>query len=469
MFWIGILYFAEGFPLGIFYELFPVYFRQQNIALSDIGLLSLLGLSWTFKFIWAPAIDYFRHHRRWMFSVDIAMGLVMLLFAFQAGFAPWLLYAIGLFTLLSATNDIAIDGYTIEMLNKNELGLANGLRIGFYRVGMLASGFILVLSDYLDWTGAYLCAAAVLFLTAFVCLKAPKEKDISVDKSISVLQELLTLLRNPLYFLLAILFLSGLILGALKFTYSAAILLSSAFVILIGAKVFLQKNEDTRFEKGPMFGALLEILRRPYILPVILFVLIFKLADSSMGFMVKPFWVDAGFSASEIGLVSVNLGIGLSIAGGIAGGWYTDRVGIFRGLWVLGLLQAFSNLGYAFAAHVIPITETVVAIPMTHTVIIYSASAIESFTGGLGTAAFLAFLMAIVNKQHSATEYALLSSLFALSRSVAGWAGGYGAETMGYSDYFLLTFFLAFPAYLLLHWVNKMLKYASTNKDWAQN
>jgi PAT family beta-lactamase induction signal transducer AmpG len=89
----------------------------------------------------------------------------------------------------------------------------------------------------------------------------------------------------------------------------------------------------------------------------------------------------------------------------------------------------------------------------------YLASAIESFTGGLGTAAFLAFLMSIVNKRRSATEYALLSSVFALSRSVSGWAGGYGAETMGYADYFLLTFFLAFPAYLLLPWVKKMMAY----------
>ena len=84
---------------------------------------------------------------------------------------------------------------------------------------------------------------------------------------------------------------------------------------------------------------------------------------------------------------------------------------------------------------------------------LYSASAAESFTGGLGTAAFLAFLMAIVDKRHSATEYALLSSVFALSRSVAGWASGFGAQQMGYAPYFLLTFFLSFPAYALLPWV----------------
>ena len=98
----------------------------------------------------------------------------------------------------------------------------------------------------------------------------------------------------------------------------------------------------------------MELLRRPGIVPVLLFILVFKLGDAAMGFMVKPFWVDAGFTAAQIGLVSVNIGLVLSIAGGIAGGWYTDRVGIFRALWVLGLAQAVSNLGYWAAALVLP-------------------------------------------------------------------------------------------------------------------
>jgi PAT family beta-lactamase induction signal transducer AmpG len=208
-----------------------------------------------------------------------------------------------------------------------------------------------------------------------------------------------------------------------------------------------------------MFGALMELVARPHIWPVLAFILIFKLGDASMGFMVKPFWVDAGFTATEIGLVSVNIGLGLSIAGGIAGGWYTDRAGIFKALWALGLAQALSNLGYAFAAWTIPHGPGV-SPELWHRAVLYSASAAESFTGGLGTAAFLAFLMAIVDRRHSATEYALLSSVFALSRSVAGWASGHGAEAMGYAPYFLLTFFLSFPAYALLPWVKRMLAYA---------
>ena len=209
-----------------------------------------------------------------------------------------------------------------------------------------------------------------------------------------------------------------------------------------------------------MFGALMELLNRPAIVPVLLFILIFKLPDAAMGFMVKPFWVDSGFSAAQIGLVSVNIGLVLSIAGGVTGGWITDRIGIFSALWILGLAQALSNLGYWIAAGIIPLAGAgaVAAIPFEHKAILYAASATESFTGGLGTAAFLAFLMAIVQKERAATEYALLSSVFALSRSVAGWVGGIGAQSMGYANWFLLTVFLAIPAYLLLPWVRRMLR-----------
>ena len=118
-------------------------------------MLSLLGLAWTLKFLWAPAIDYWRHHRRWMAVVDVAMGFAMLYFAVQSGFGPSVWIAIGVFTALSATNDMAVDGYTIEYLDSDELGLANGIRIGLYRVGMLASGFVLMLSDSLGWPGAF--------------------------------------------------------------------------------------------------------------------------------------------------------------------------------------------------------------------------------------------------------------------------------------------------------------------------
>ncbi len=472
MFWVAILYFSEGFPLGIFYDLFPVQFRQQGVALSEIGFLSLLGLSWTLKFIWAPAVDHYRHHRRWMVVVDVLMGLVILVFAIESQFGSWVWFAVGCFTLLSATNDIAIDGYTIELLKRDELGLANGLRIGFYRVGMFASGFILILSATIGWSGAYLVAAVLLCLCGAICLFAPKEKSAPKRKSLTLFSELLSIVRHPTALGAILLFLLGtlwLIDRGAKWSENRPSfwMVSTALVGLLFIGGLLsgrsqttsnKKHSLSAFTEGPMFGTFMGMIQRPHFAQIILFVLIFKLADSSMGFMIKPFWVDLGFTPEQIGLVSVNMGLGLSILGGIAGGWYTDRTSIFKSLWLLGLFQAISNLGYAFAAWHIPLQSAGALIPFQHKALVYSASAIESFTGGLGTAAFLAFLMAIVDKKHSATEYALLSSVFALSRSFAGWAGGFGAESLGYAPYFFLTFFLAFPAYLLLPWVKKVLR-----------
>jgi PAT family beta-lactamase induction signal transducer AmpG len=457
LFWVGVLYFAEGFPLGIFFDIFPVHFRQMGVDLRAIGVMSLLGLAWSLKFLWAPAIDHFRHHRRWMATVDIAMAAIMGLFALGMGAGPWAWVAIGLFTTLSATNDIAIDGFTIELLDRDEMGIANGFRIGFYRAGMLAAGLLLVLSDYLGWAGAYGLAGILLAALAACCLAAPRERKGAERKPGAVAAEFRALANHPGLAIPALLLFAGLLAGATRHAVIAAGLLALALAMVVAQHYRKAPAAEKVVHDGPVFGAFISLLNRPYFLPVVAFILIFKLADTTIGFMIKPFWVDAGFSASEIGLVSVNLGLFFSILGGLVGGWFTDRVGIFHGLWILGLAQAVSNLGYAGAAYVIPHTGTITEVADLHRALIYSASALESFTQGLGTGAFLAFLMAIVDKSRAATEYAILSSLFALSRSIAGWAGGYGAAHLGYADFFLLTFLFGLPAYALLPWVKRIL------------
>lgn len=470
MFWVGILYFAEGFPYGMFYDVFPVYFRQQGVDLKTIGLLGLLGLVWSLKFVWAPAVDYFRHHRRWIFCMDVLMGGILLMFASQLHDSSWgwMVFWLFLFALFSATSDIAIDGYTIELLDKRELGLANGIRIAVYRVGILGSGFVLILSGQFSWALGYLVGGLILCLFGSLCLAAPREKEYQTGSLDAIKSELIILLRHPggmavvyLFFLCCLWLLDTRLAFSSGKPYFGPVLLMMTGGAALASYLYVKKwnraNNSLREElnQGPLFGAVFELIQRPAIIPLVLFILSFKLGDTSMGFMVKPFWVDSGFSATEIGLISVNIGLGLSIAGGLVGGWFTDRFGIFKGLWVLGLLQAVSNLGYAAAAMIIPAGDG--PVELIYRVMIYGASMVESFTGGLGNGPFLAFLMSIVNKQRAASEYALLSSIFALSRQVSYWASGYGAQSMGYAAYFALTFFLAFPAYLLLPWVKRTL------------
>jgi len=377
--WIALLYFAEGFPFGIVNDNLPVYFRVHGVALRTIGLMQgLLGMPWTWKVLWAPLVDRAGHSRRWIVGALLTMGVLMAalpaLDPASPGTALWALLLC--LTIVSATQDIAIDAYSIGLLERGEEGVANGVRVSAYRAALIVGGGGLVaVADRTGWGTVFASAGLILFALGAASSRAPM---IAVEST-----------APPPWL--------------------------------------------------PTFRAW---LARPGAVGVFLFVLTYKLGDASMGPMVKPFWIDRGLTVTEIGLVSTTLGVALSVLGALCGGAFTSRFGVFRGLWVLGLAQAFSNLGYAAAAAT-----------GAGRMGIYAASAVESFSGGLGTAAFLAFLMRACQKEQAATQYALLSALFNLTRTVANMASGFGAERFGYAVFFAFTFLLSFPAYLLLPWV----------------
>jgi MFS transporter, PAT family, beta-lactamase induction signal transducer AmpG len=179
------------------------------------------------------------------------------------------------------------------------------------------------------------------------------------------------------------------------------------------------------------------------------------LGDLAMGPMVRPFWLDRGLSTTEIGLITGSLGIIASIIGGLAGGLFMVRYGIFHGVWFLGLWQSVSNLTYVWVA----------AYPETGHWGIYIASFIESFCAGLGTSAFLAFLMSISKKQFSATQYAIFSALFRVSGILAGSFSGWVTEGLGYAQYFLLTFFLSLPAFAFIFHARRWIPSDNTTPD----
>jgi MFS transporter, PAT family, beta-lactamase induction signal transducer AmpG len=156
--------------------------------------------------------------------------------------------------------------------------------------------------------------------------------------------------------------------------------------------------------------------------------------------MVRPFWLASGLSLDEIGLITGTLGILASIVGGLTGGFFMVRYGTFHGLWFLGLWQSLSNLTYVWIA----------VYPQSGHFGVYVASAVESFCAGLGTSAFLAFLMSISKKEFSATQYAVFSALFRVTGIIAGSLSGWATEHMGYAHYFALTFFLSLPAFLFI-------------------
>lgn len=375
---VALLYFVQGAPVAILWEALPVYLRLQGISLRAIGGLRLLELPYSLKFFWSPLVHRYGDRRLWvcgcMFGVALAVGLLPLVDAAHPGLL--LLGLLLALTTLSATQDVAIDSYTVGLVTREEEGAANGVRASAYRVALVAiGGGTVLLASVFPWGALYFCAAIVFALLGFSVLLSPR----------------------------------------------------------------LDLPEEAR---SHWLAGFTDWIGTWSAVPLVLFVLTYKLGEFAIGPMVKPFWVDQGRSVFEIGLVPTTFGIVLSVAGSLAGGGFISRYGTFHGIWALGLLQSVSNLGYAL-----------VAWGELGRAGLYSASVIESFTGGLGTAAFLAFLMNVCDKEHATVQYAFLSSVFSLTGRLIGGISGIGAERLGYGNYFALTFLISLPAFAMLPWI----------------
>ncbi len=376
--WVGLLYFAEGLPLGIAIDVLPVYFRVHGLSLEAVGFLSLLGLPWTLKVLWAPLVDRVGERRHWIAGAAASMAALLAVLPLLPPAEPTLLLWVTLlaFTTLSATQDIAIDAWTIGVLEPGEEGPGNGVRVMAYRAALIAAGGgLVVLAGRERWPLAFGLGAAMMATLAVAALRAPSGAGPSASTT----------------------------------------------------------------QPHHVFGPLTAWLARPAGVALIIFVMTFKLGDAALGPMVKPFWLDRGLSVEEIGFVSTTLGTVATVLGALAGGWLVRRWGIVPALWGLGALQALSNLGYAAVAFSDLGREA-----------LWGASLVESATGGLGTASFLAFLMSVCERERAATEYALLSALFGLGRTLAGTLSGLAAARFGYAAFFATTFVLALPAFALI-------------------
>jgi PAT family beta-lactamase induction signal transducer AmpG len=379
--WIAAFYFASGFPFGVVNMTMPVYLRSRGVGLDEIGhLVGAAGAAWVFKFAWAPFVDRFGTRKHWIVGTQLLLGAGILAIALvDPARAGAVLFAVLVaIAVLSATQDISLDAYAIEVFEERELGPVNGVRVPAYRIGLLAaSGLLVALAGVAGWSIVFVAGALVMLAIGLLSSRAPETPHLAA-----------------------------------------------------------------RHE--PLWRPLVALLELPHVWAVLLFVPLFKLGDSAMQVMAQTFLVDAGLSLAEIGTLGT-LGIGAVIVGSLIGGWLITRWGIFRALWVLGLVQAFSNLGYWLAASHAELAW-----------LVWAAKAFEDFSAGLGTAAFLAFLMSVCEKRYAATQFALLSALFGLTRQIAVWISGSLTQRMGYADYFLLTFVLAFPAFALLPWIHRM-------------
>jgi len=400
---IAILFlgFSSGMPLLLTFSTLSIWLAEDGISKSTIGLFALVGMPYSLKFIWAPLIDRLHlpiltrrlgRRRGWAILTQLALIVGIIgLGTNDPNKGAWAMAAWAMFvTFASASQDVVIDAYRVEILEERQYGAGAAMIVAGYRIGMLASGAgALFLADAFSWFWVYVAMAALMVVGMATVLLNP-EPDLGDDAPAPG--------------------------GA----------------------------NPVQWVRQAVFEPFAEFLHRGGWLPILLFVVFYKFGDSLAGIMAGPFYVEIGFSKSEIASVSKIFGLGATLLGGFLGGLLVVRRGIMESLLWCGLLQMFSNLMFAVQAMV------------GHDISMLAVTiAVENVAGGMGTAAFVAYLSSLCNIAYTATQYALLSSLMALARTALSAPGGALADSTSWVSFFLITTIAALPGLALLWWLIK--------------
>jgi MFS transporter, PAT family, beta-lactamase induction signal transducer AmpG len=376
----SVLYFSEGLPFGIVKDFVPMYLRFKHVDLTSIGLLNIVAFAWTFKFLWSPLIDELGTYRRWIATAVAAITLALAGMVVAQSLGPLFYGLVALLAIASATQDMAVDAFTIRATPQKMLGPVNSIRVMAYRIALMVPGVLGIVASKFGWPHAFGTAAVVGAVVFALALTLPDDRGQASRERPNFIASLQHWLLRPK---------SGLLL-AIAFTY--------------------------------------------------------RLGEMAIVAMIKPYWVDRGYSAAEIGTITSIVGVIVSIAAAIVGGALVARFGLYRSLIGVGVMQAVSNIGYA-----------VVATISAGRWAIYVAAVLENIGYGLGTTVFLAFLMSLCDRDRAATEYALLSAAFALTGNIMASASGAIAQHAGYPVYFWLTVLLGLPALLILPYVRDVI------------
>ncbi|RJX36214.1 MAG: MFS transporter [Desulfarculus sp.] len=376
--------FSSGLPLLLTISLLQAWMRQERVDLATIGLMALLGLPYTLKFLWAPILDRFRlpflgRRRGWLLLAQVCLTVAIVALGLTRPAQQPTLVALAalLVTFFSASQDILVDAYRREDLSDQELGLGSSLYVNGYRVGMLlASGGGLIMADHIGFRQVYMVMAAVMvvgIITTLLCREP----------------------ANPQ-----------------------------------GAPGSL---------KEAVIQPFVEYFQRAGAVGILAFILLYKIGDSMASTMTIPFYLDLGFSNSQIGAVVKLFGFWATVGGGLLGGVVILKQGIRRCLWIFGILQALSTAGFAALAYLGQELGALAAV-----------IAFENLTSGMGTAAFLAYMASLTDRRFTATQFALLSSLIGIPRVLASAPTGWLAQVMGYPAFFIFCTLVAIPGLILL-------------------
>ncbi len=379
--------FASGMPLYVLFQLLPAFLSKQGVSIKEIGLFALVTFPYTWKFIWSPLMDRFTplplgRRRSWMLLTQLALLVSIATLGFldasrSIGMVAFVAWLVAFF---SASQDIVLDAYRRELLPDSELGWGNSVHVQAYRISGLVPGALgLILADHLPWQQVFPIIAAFMLIGVAMTL----------------------FVHEPLAQL------------------SAPATLRSAIVEPF--REFVSRN-NWRMA-----------------LMILSFMFLYKLGDSMATALSTPFYIDLGFSLSEIGVVAKTSALWASIVGGVLGGLWMIRIGINRALWLFGIVQVVTILGFAW-----------LAVAGANLWLLAIVISLEYLGVGLGTAAFTAFIARETSMAFAATQFALFTALSALPRTFANATTGYIVDAIGWTHFYLLCAVLALPGMLLL-------------------
>ena len=376
--------FSCGLPLLLTMGVLQTWMKEEGMDLTLIGFLNLVQIPYTWKFIWAPVMDRYTlpllgRRRGWLLvSQLVLIGSIVGLGSSDPANHFWMMTVMAmLVAFFSATQDIVVDAYRREDLPDKELGLGSSLYIFGYRLGtMLASGGGLIMADHMPWPTVYQIMGAFMLIGVIVTILTPEPK------------------------------------------------------IMAGTPATL---------RDAVINPFMEYFRRDGALWILAFILLYKIGDSMASGITAPFYLEVGFTKTEIGSVVKIFGMWAIIAGAFIGGSMMVRLGINRSLWIFGILQAASTACFAV------LTKTGPSINALSGVI-----AFENLSAGMGSAAQLAFMASITDKRFTATQYALMSSLAAIPRVIMSAPTGFIAKHLGWENFFIACALAAMPGMLLL-------------------
>jgi PAT family beta-lactamase induction signal transducer AmpG len=376
--------FASGLPLLLTGSVLQAWMKIESVDLTTIGLFALVGLPYTLKFVWAPIFDRFAlpflgRRRGWIFLAQLCLIFSLLYLSVQQPTISITGIAIAalLVTFFSASQDIVIDAYRRETLSDNEQGLGASLYVNGYRIGMLlASAGGLILAGFISFSAVYQVMAFVMLLASIPTLFAAEpEPSDNLPKTI----------------------------------------------------------------KEAVIQPFIEFFQRREAILILSFVLLYKVGDSMASNMTTPFYLDIGFSTTDIGTIGKLFGFWATIVGGLLGGFLILKTGIYRALWGFGILQALSTAGFVW-----------LNMAGANLAVLAAVIAFENLSAGMGTAAFIGFMASQTDKRFTATQYALLTSLMGVPRVLIAAPTGWMAEVMGWNSFFILCTLIAIPGLLVL-------------------